>query len=469
MNSIYQAHWIKAAKNTNPCVPEFFRDFSLQGQVQRAELNITALGVFYAQLNGKKIGDDIFAPGWTSYTHRLQYMTYDVTGLLQQNNHLSVCVGRGWRFHKLKAWGNKQIAPDGAALLCALTVTYTDGTEETILSDENWFVRRTATVYNDMYNGETYDATKRPGKASPAVCFSYSKKILLPLEGVPVKEHEIFDNPQKIITPKGETVLDFGQELTGYVQIHVHGQKGDRLTVNDEISISELKLGLDINDFARTVGEIPYEIAIDLSLNVGDVFVKSVEAVLDPDFSIDPQSIDIGELPEFISGDNVNIPVISMPCPVISPTVVSNCLKCSNVVTPGCNAPTSTASVAFARKKTRPPICEGRRWHTPSASGKRDSKTSLKIPSSKRQATNAFTCDSASVASPSDMPRAARRTANAPSEPGCDTRSEASHPHNVKVKTPHRATNILSNFIINCFFSFLFIQIRIVCTVQIRR
>ena len=85
------------------------------------------------------------------------------------------------------------------------------------------------------------------------------------------------------------------------------GMVGDRLTVNDEISISELKLGLDINDFARTVGEIPYEIAIDLSLNVGDVFVKSVEAVLDPDFSIDPQSIDIGELPEFISGDNVTL------------------------------------------------------------------------------------------------------------------------------------------------------------------
>ena len=85
------------------------------------------------------------------------------------------------------------------------------------------------------------------------------------------------------------------------------GMVGDRLTVTDEISISELKLGLDINDFARTVGEIPYEIAIDLSLNVGDVFVKSVEAVLDPDFSIDPQSIDIGELPEFISGDNVTL------------------------------------------------------------------------------------------------------------------------------------------------------------------
>lgn len=85
------------------------------------------------------------------------------------------------------------------------------------------------------------------------------------------------------------------------------GMVGDRLTVNDEINISELKLGLDINDFARTVGEIPYEIAIDLSLNVGDVFVKSVEAVLDPDFSIDPQSIDIGELPEFISGDNVTL------------------------------------------------------------------------------------------------------------------------------------------------------------------
>ena len=231
MNRIYDARWIKPPKNWNPCVPEFWRTFDTSGEVERAELHITALGVYWAELNGKKIGDDVLEPGWTSYAHRLQYLSYDVTALLGKRNCLSVCVGRGWRFHKVKEWGSKQIPADGTALLCALEIFYRDGSSEVILSDESWSVRKTRTVYNDMYNGEAYDATKREGKSYPAVCFQHSKQILIPLQGERIREHEVFSSPKLIVTPKGEKVLDFGQELTGYLRIHVRGEKGETMVL----------------------------------------------------------------------------------------------------------------------------------------------------------------------------------------------------------------------------------------------
>lgn len=231
MNKIYDARWIKPPKNWNPCVPEFMRTFDTKVEVVSATLHITALGVFWAELNGKKVGRDVLEPGWTSYAHRLQYLSYDVTDLLGENNVLSVCVGRGWRFHRVKEWGSKQIAADGTALLCALEMVYKDGSTETVISDDRWTVRKSRTVYNDMYNGETYDATKKEGKSVPAVCFHHPKQILLPLQGVPIREHEVFSSPKLIRTPKGETVLDFGQELTGYIRVHVCGKRGETMRI----------------------------------------------------------------------------------------------------------------------------------------------------------------------------------------------------------------------------------------------
>lgn len=92
------------------------------------------------------------------------------------------------------------------------------------------------------------------------------------------------------------------------------GMVGNELIVDDEISMSEFKIALDLADFAETVGEIPDAIDIDISLNVSDVFVKSVSAVLDPSVNVDPQKIEIGDLPEFITGEDV---VLDLYNPVI--------------------------------------------------------------------------------------------------------------------------------------------------------
>lgn len=226
MHGIFDAKWIKAKKRTEPAAVEFFRDFTLSGKVRTAKLSITALGVFNAYINGEKAGEDVFAPGWTSYKTRLQYMTYDVSHMLSEKNNITVEVGRGWRFHKNKNLATRNIKSDGTALLCALTICYENGKEEVIISDESWRCRKSRIIYNDIYNGEVYDFLQKDRKAMPVIAFHHPKDILIPLEGEPIREQETFSNPKLIITPKGERVLDFGQEITGYVQFSAKERKG---------------------------------------------------------------------------------------------------------------------------------------------------------------------------------------------------------------------------------------------------
>lgn len=218
MNNIFSANWIKAKRSNGKCVTDFHRAFQLRKDIAFAELSLTAHGVFVARLNGMRIGEDILAPGWTVYQKRHQYLTYDVTKLLQTGeNRLSVGVGRGWFFHQAKEFASKKLKSDEAALICALTVRYEDGSEDVIVSDESWQTSRSNVVFNDIYDGETLDLTARAAARTPTVCVVYPKEILIPAEGAPIREQERIPGQKLIVTPKGELVIDFGQEVTGYV------------------------------------------------------------------------------------------------------------------------------------------------------------------------------------------------------------------------------------------------------------
>ncbi len=232
MNELFSAQWIKARRNHGTCATDFIRDFTPGKKVVSATLTLTAHGTFVASLNGRRVGEDILAPGWTVYQKRLQYLTYDVTALLQAGeNRLSVGVGRGWFFHKEKEFAAKKLKADEAALICALILRYEDGGEEAILSDKSWFTRRSRVIYNDIYNGETLDLTARAGAMSPAVEIAYPKEILIPAEGAPIREQERIVGQKLITTPKGELVVDFGQEVTGYVEFSAKAPRGTRITL----------------------------------------------------------------------------------------------------------------------------------------------------------------------------------------------------------------------------------------------
>ena len=219
MNDIFDADWIKSRQNRKFGASVFCRSFCVNGEISHAEFSITSHGVFVAKLNGIRIGEDILTPGWTVYDKRLQFFSYDLTSLLKQGeNSMEITVGRGWLFHQVKEWGGHGLKSDEAALLCSLKIHYSDGRTDLIKSDKQWKSQKSPVVYNDMYNGETLDLTVRKGRSISVVPVSYSKNTLIPAEGERVREQERIKGKSLIVTPKGETVIDFGQEITGYVE-----------------------------------------------------------------------------------------------------------------------------------------------------------------------------------------------------------------------------------------------------------
>ena len=230
MNNIFSATWIKAKTNNKYCVTEFLRDFNIQKELEKATLTLTSHGTFVAWLNDSRVGEDILPPGYTVYHKRLQYLTYDVTDMLQNgDNHLCVGVGRGWFFHLENIAETKTLKGDTAALLCTLTLRYADGTEDVIVSDAQWQTRRSRVIFNDIYDGETVNLPARIGRPSDAVCIAYPKDILIPAEGAPIREQERISGQKLIVTPKGELVVDFGQEVTGYVELLNKAPRGTEI------------------------------------------------------------------------------------------------------------------------------------------------------------------------------------------------------------------------------------------------
>ena len=134
--------WITVSQEPGDVCPVFRKQFVTDRKIAKAELEITALGVYEACLNGQRVSDFVLAPGWTSYDHRLQVQTYDVTLLLQAENELRVTVGRGWFRSPMPGWmdsADKQrryAQPCG--LIASLKIGYADGTEETVQTVDSW-------------------------------------------------------------------------------------------------------------------------------------------------------------------------------------------------------------------------------------------------------------------------------------------------------------------------------------------
>lgn len=242
----WTAKWIQTAKETDGKVgpaPMFANNFEVTKPVKQARLYITSHGLYEARLNGAKVGQYYFTPGWTSYHKRLQYQTYDVTARLKQGKNAAlVTIGDGWYRGNLEFNFKRNIYGKEVALLFQLEIEYTDGKKEIITSGQDWKSSFNGPVrLSDIYNGETYDTRL----ASAAQALTYNDKnwqavkvmdfgydnLLAPL-GPPVVKHERFHPLKFIKTPKGETVVDFGQNLVGWIQLKLKGKAGDTVTIN---------------------------------------------------------------------------------------------------------------------------------------------------------------------------------------------------------------------------------------------
>lgn len=241
----WKAQWIKpgyAEDTVNRPSPLFRKTFSSSKKIKLATAFITAQGVYEASLNGKRIGDAYLTPGWTSYNKRLQYQAYDVTSLVQQgNNAIGVQLGSGWYRGYIGFSGQKNFYGKELGLLFQLQINYEDGTSEVIGSDTSWKCSTGSILSSEIYHGETIDARKDvPGWNTAnfndsnwsAAKIKENKTVnLVATYNEPIKKHEVWKAIKTFKTPKGENVIDFGQNLVGWVQLKATGSAGTKITV----------------------------------------------------------------------------------------------------------------------------------------------------------------------------------------------------------------------------------------------
>ncbi|MET3980503.1 alpha-L-rhamnosidase [Mucilaginibacter sp. UYP25] len=242
----WHAKWIGPAVNNeiNGPAPLLRATFNSQKTIKAATAYITAHGFYEAQINGKKIGNDYLAPGWTSYNKRLQYQAYDVKNLIKQGgNAIGVTLGNGWYRSPLGPYNPR---PDfygkETGLLLQIEISYTDGSHQRVLSDENWKSSTGSLRSAEIYNGCTIDTRlEQPGWATTMFDDkkwagvkpqSYPLDNLIATYNEPVRKHENFTPVKVIKTPLGEQVIDFGQNLVGWVSIRVKGKAGDSVKIS---------------------------------------------------------------------------------------------------------------------------------------------------------------------------------------------------------------------------------------------
>ncbi|RHZ58051.1 hypothetical protein CDV55_105643 [Aspergillus turcosus] len=235
---------------SSPDTEQLYRkEFRPVGPIVKARLYITAQGVYEAEINGRRVGDHFLAPGWTTYDGRLQYQTYDITDYLSTgDNCIGVRVAEGWFSGRIGfEGGHRNIWGSHTALLVQMEVTLMDGEVQTITSDGSWRVTRGPIRLAEIYDGEKYDATKEvcawsspgispnaPGWCTVLVMPHLPDSVKLTAGfGEPVRRIEALKPVSTIATPSGKVILDFGQNLVGYVKLsNIKGPAGHKIILS---------------------------------------------------------------------------------------------------------------------------------------------------------------------------------------------------------------------------------------------
>ncbi len=247
--SDWQAQWIGTAfaggpRSTFP-VPHFRKTFYLPSMVVAARLYITALGVFECSINGQPVSEDVFAPGWTDYHKRVQYLTYDVTGLLQGGeNVIGSFLGDGWAAGYI-AWLHRQNYVDRPQLIAQLEVALADGSTRAIISDGSWSYQFGPITHSDFLQGEAYDARREiPGWDSPGFnatawlpvsTFQHSDMQLVALNGPTVRRIEelspVIEPVNRATMGRKRFLFDLGQNMVGRVRFKGSASAGTTIII----------------------------------------------------------------------------------------------------------------------------------------------------------------------------------------------------------------------------------------------
>ena len=240
MDTPWQAQWISDAaysfqeKGVSPIPMVFRKTLKIAKPLRRATVYATALGIYELDVDGQKLGNQYFAPGFTSYPSHLQYQTYDATSLLKDGSQLTATVAGGWAVGSFVFTRKNRYAADRQALLLEVRLEYEDGEVQTVGTDASWQVTEEGPVrMADLYDGETYDATVDLNAVTWRKAAQETLRVHPVIEaqyGLPVVAHEAM-KPTACHKAGDETVYDFGQNFAGVVCLQIRGRKGQTVKV----------------------------------------------------------------------------------------------------------------------------------------------------------------------------------------------------------------------------------------------
>ncbi len=244
----WQGQWIGASfyggPRTSSPSPYLRKEFALTKPVAQARLYITALGLYECYLNGQRVGEDVFTPGWTDYKKRVQYQVYDVTSQLQAGgNAIGAILGDGWAVGNV-AWVGRQRYTDRPGLLAQLIITDVDGNTAVVPTDTTWKVNTGPVLESDSLMGESYDARREiPGWDRPdfddadwpaALALKHDSAELVATNGPTVRRQEEL-KPISVAENREYTqsrwIIDMGQNMVGWVRIKISGDASQTITL----------------------------------------------------------------------------------------------------------------------------------------------------------------------------------------------------------------------------------------------
>lgn len=256
----WSAQWIGRKKPESERglfpAPYLRKPVSLAKPIRSAFVYASALGLFELHMNGNRVSEDYFAPGWTDYGTRVQYVTYDVTSYLQQGeNALGAILGTGWYAGNVGMFGPNRYG-DNPHLLLELHVHYEDGTDQKIVTDSSWKVSAGAIQYSDWLLGETFDARLEPAGWSTAAFddSSWEKPVIMELYDGMI--HAQAEPPVRVMkelmpvsmrkTERGSYIFDMGQNMVGWVQLKALAEPAGQ-----KIAISCAEMLMDDNNLYK--------------------------------------------------------------------------------------------------------------------------------------------------------------------------------------------------------------------------
>lgn len=279
MNIPWSAKWISDSsyqfENTESPIPFTFRKIiQCEKEIKRAYITSTALGIYELSINGQKVGNEYFAPGFTSYTNNLQYNYYVPMNLTKGSNEIIAVLGGGWAVGRSTYIYNtnksfSKISATSPAFLMELYVEYIDGSKECFLTNESWEVTQNGNYqFGDFYDGELYDATVNLKKIVWKHATNFNPTIqpkILVRYGDPVTAHEKLVPCKSFRAKSGELIYDFGQNFAGVISLKVKGKQGQRVTIrhaevleHEELYIESLRTAKAITTYICREGTQEY-------------------------------------------------------------------------------------------------------------------------------------------------------------------------------------------------------------------